>query len=115
MFKAIKDFFFGKQETAVQAAVVQEAVVQEAVAIAQEVTAQLHSTHDAIVASGQPDDSAGLDAAIAAQAAVVPKKKPATKKRQYDKAPKAKAVKTAPAAPAEVKPAVPAKKVLARK
>lgn len=59
----------------------------------------LQKAHDDVVASGQPDDSLGLDAAIAAQAQSVAlvKKAPVKKKPQAAK-PKAEKVAQKPAA-----------------
>jgi hypothetical protein len=75
----------------------------DAPAFTPEVVARLQAAHDAVVASGQPDDCKGLDAAIAAQAAQLPseapvaKKAPAKKKPQAAK-PKAEKVVQKPAA-----------------
>jgi hypothetical protein len=54
--------------------------------IAPEVAVALQAAHDQVVASGQPDDSKGLDAAIAAQAAQsVVTTAPVTVKAKYKK------------------------------
>lgn len=55
--------------------------------IAPEVAAQLQQAHDAVVASGQPDDSKGLDEAIAAQSAMpAVEVAPVTVKAKYKRA-----------------------------
>ena len=84
MIKKILDWILGKNEPAK----VEEAPYKvEAPAIAPEVSAQLQAAHDAVVASGQPDDAKGLDEAIAAQAAApVAEVAPVTVKAKYKKA-----------------------------
>lgn len=66
MIKKILDWILGKSEP-VKAAEAPYKV--DTPAFTPEVTAALQAAHDQVVASGQPDDSMGLDAAIAAQAA----------------------------------------------
>ncbi len=56
-------------------------------ALTPEVVAKLQEAHDAVVASGQPDDAKGLDEAIAAQAAApIVQTPPVTVKAKYKRA-----------------------------
>jgi cell division septation protein DedD len=121
MFGFLKKLFGGDTETnkaagvQIEQAPVVDAKVEaanqapykvETPAFTPEVVARLQAAHDAVVASGQPDDCKGLDAAIAAQAAQLPseapvaevaKKAPAKKKPQAAK-PKAEKPSQKPAA-----------------
>ena len=83
MIKTILAWITGKSDT--KAAEAPYKV--EAPAIAPEVAAQLQKAHDAVVASGQPDDSKGLDEAIAAQVSQpVVETAPVTVKAKYKRA-----------------------------
>ena len=81
MIKKILDWILGKNEPAQAAPYKVEAPVM----LAPEALAPLQAAHDAVVASGQPDDAKGLDEAIAAQAAVA-EVAPVTVKAKYKKA-----------------------------
>lgn len=84
MIKKILDWILGKSEP-VKAAEAPYKV--EAPAFAPEVAVTLQAAHDQVVASGQPDDSKGLDAAVAAQLAQpVVETAPVTVKAKYKKA-----------------------------
>jgi hypothetical protein len=85
MIKKILDWILGKSEP-VKAAEAPYKVEATAPVFAPEVVDQLQAAHDAVVASGQPDDSKGLDEAIAAQAAQpVVETAPVTVKAKYKK------------------------------
>jgi hypothetical protein len=94
MFGFLKKLFGGDTETnkaagvQIEQAPVVDAKVEaanqapykvETPAFTPEVVARLQAAHDAVVASGQPDDCKGLDAAIAAQAAQLPSEAPVAK------------------------------------
>lgn len=83
MIKKIIDWILGKSEPVKAAEAPYKA---EEPAVAPEVAVQLQAAHDAVVASGQPDDSKGLDAAIAVQAAAPIEVKPVTVKAKYKRA-----------------------------
>jgi hypothetical protein len=84
MIKKILDWILGKSEPVKAAEAPYK--VEAAPAFAPEVVDQLQAAHDAVVASGQPDDSKGLDEAIAAQAAQpVVETAPVTVKAKYKK------------------------------
>jgi hypothetical protein len=68
MIKKILDWILGKSEP-VKAAEAPYKIDTTSINPLSPVAVQLQEAHDAVVASGQPDDSKGLDAAIAAQAA----------------------------------------------
>jgi hypothetical protein len=82
MIKTILAWITGKSNTkAAEAPYKVEAPVKP---LAPEVVVELQKAHDAVVASGQPDDSKGLDAAVAAQAAQpVVETAPVTVKAKY--------------------------------
>lgn len=83
MIKKILAWITGKSDTKVAEA----APYKVETPLAPEVVAQLQKAHDAVVASGQPDDSKGLDEAIAAQAAKsAVEVAPVTVKAKYKKA-----------------------------
>ena len=82
MIKKILDWILGKNEPAQPAAPYK---VETPPTLQPEVVEQLQAAHDAVVASGQPDDAKGLDEAIAAQAAVA-EVAPVTVKAKYKKA-----------------------------
>ena len=85
MIKKILDWILGKNEPAQPAAPYK---VETPPTLQPEVVEQLQAAHDAVVASGQPDDAKGLDEAIAAQAAqaAVAEVAPVTVKAKYKKA-----------------------------
>ena len=62
---------------------------------------QIQAGHNAVVASGQGDDSAGLDAAVAAQQAAAPAPAPAPMKGGYGSGANNPSVAAAPAAPVD--------------
>jgi hypothetical protein len=85
MIKAILAWITGKSDT--KAAEAPYKVEAPATPFAPEVVVELQKAHDAVVASGQPDDSKGLDEAVAAQAAQpVVETAPVTVKAKYKRA-----------------------------
>ena len=86
MIKTILAWITGKSEP-VKAAEAPYKVEATTPVFAPDVVDQLQAAHDAVVASGQPDDSKGLDEAVAAQAAQpVVETAPVTVKAKYKRA-----------------------------
>lgn len=93
MIKKILDWILGKSEP-VKAAEAPYKIEATPSMLAPEIANQLQAAHDAVVASGQPDDSKGLDEAIVAQAATpVVETAAVTVKAKYKRADLAKMTK----------------------
>ena len=105
MIKKLMDWITGKSDAVVKSAEAPYKV--EAITpmpLGTEAVMSLQAAHDQVVASGQPDDSKGLDVAIATQAA----KAPRAPKAKTAAKPKAKTA-AKPAARTAAKKAVAAK------